>query len=249
MLDHLMLLNSSGVVLFQKEFVGSISQPRMVASLIVTLLKFSQDSTGLPVSYIEMAQSSLSIVSDDKTKVVCIVFHSREDGRELGRLIASSLLRTFVHYFSETVPDFNQTQNLKTFQTFNSRVMEAIRGASRSIVRSLSLHPGVIKVVLVQNDTIACSTAAVDELALVANLQSLLTRCVDAMALTHDVANELVLEGSDIRTFVTRIPDYDGSLVVTSKKSAEVEDVTTAIGNAVLQLVMLWRIVSSFETK
>ena len=54
MLRNVLIFSSSGLILFSKEFVDSVSQPRLIGSLITALIEFSTTVTGMPVSYIEL---------------------------------------------------------------------------------------------------------------------------------------------------------------------------------------------------
>lgn len=71
---------TSGLVLFSKEFVNSVAQPRLIGSLLTAMIEFSQQTSGMFVSYIELTNVAVTIVTDDVLKVFCALFHDREDG-------------------------------------------------------------------------------------------------------------------------------------------------------------------------
>ena len=100
MLRNVLLMSSSGLVLFSKEFVKSVSQPRMVGSLLTAMIEFSSRVTGMPVSVIELNNVCVVIVTDAAAQIFCAVFHDSEDGPEFGTLIATELLRTFVEDYA-----------------------------------------------------------------------------------------------------------------------------------------------------
>ena len=57
MLRNVIIITTSGLVLFSKEFVDSLSQPRLLGSLMTALIEFSNKVTGMPVGYIELTNS------------------------------------------------------------------------------------------------------------------------------------------------------------------------------------------------
>lgn len=95
-----------------------VAQPRLVGSLIRTMIEFSTKSAGMPVTHIELSHGActcrapfvanlavpsletlsvgVSIVTDESSNVVCALFYDRADGAEFGRLMASDILRAFL---------------------------------------------------------------------------------------------------------------------------------------------------------
>ncbi|RMX69202.1 hypothetical protein KXD40_007324 [Peronospora effusa] len=55
MLRNVLIMASSGIVLFSKEYANAVAQPRLVGSLITAMLEFSTKTSGAPVSYIQMS--------------------------------------------------------------------------------------------------------------------------------------------------------------------------------------------------
>ena len=47
MIRNVIIMATSGLVLFSKEFSNSISQPRLVGSLITAIIEFGQQTTGM----------------------------------------------------------------------------------------------------------------------------------------------------------------------------------------------------------
>ena len=96
MLRNIIIIGAtSGLVLFSKEFSNSISQPRMVGSLITAIIEFGQQTTGMGVCYIELSSISVAIVANEDAKIVCALFYDREDGALFGRLICGEILKAF----------------------------------------------------------------------------------------------------------------------------------------------------------
>lgn len=93
---------TSGLVLFSKEFENSVAQPRLLGSLLTAILEFSQQTTEMGVSHIQLSNVSVTIVCDDIAKTFCALFHDKEDGAPFGRLICSELLSAFTLSYSST---------------------------------------------------------------------------------------------------------------------------------------------------
>lgn len=88
MLRNLLIVSSSGIVLFAKDFTSALSQPRLLGGLITAMLKASVIRTGYPVSLIEFDNVAVAIQSDSKCKVSCSLFYDKEDViRDNGRCV------------------------------------------------------------------------------------------------------------------------------------------------------------------
>eukprot|EP00611_Tribonema_gayanum_P027046 TRINITY_DN6582_c1_g1_i1.p2 TRINITY_DN6582_c1_g1~~TRINITY_DN6582_c1_g1_i1.p2 ORF type:complete len:102 (-),score=26.15 TRINITY_DN6582_c1_g1_i1:89-394(-) len=95
MIRTVIIMSSSGLVLFIKQYVHSIRQPRMVGSLLIAMLEFSMVTAGMPVSYIELTGLGVTVVWNEAAKVFCALFLDREDGADFGRLLATEILAGF----------------------------------------------------------------------------------------------------------------------------------------------------------
>eukprot|EP00949_MAST-11_sp_MAST-11-sp1_P002934 g2934.t1 len=93
MLRSVIVFSSSGLVLFSKNFLEPLAQHRMVASLITAIMKFCTDLLdGMPVSYIELGDICVSIVSNKAANLNCAVFHTAGEGsRRLSRGASSDV--------------------------------------------------------------------------------------------------------------------------------------------------------------
>jgi len=171
MLRNLLIVSSSGIVLFQKDFGTALSQPRLLGGLITAMLKASVIRTGLPVSLIEMSGIAVSIATDTKYKVSCSLFYEKTDGAEFGRLLASEILRAFVEEYAAQLAQISA--NLKDFSGFNQRISEAIRHAIRPALSLLVSKRGINMALVVSGDAILHATQEVDRVGVVANLESL----------------------------------------------------------------------------
>lgn len=182
MLRNVLLMSASGLVLFSKEFMKSVSQPRMVGSLLTAMLEFSNKVVGMPVSHIELTTVSLVIVMDETAKIFCAVFYDKEDGAEFGQLIASQILRSFVEDYAtslggvgggggagggvaedggnagggdgESGPgDVGDGLDLKDFHDFHFKMAEVVRNSIRPVLDRLQSHRGVRVALLVTDDS------------------------------------------------------------------------------------------------
>jgi len=63
MLRNVLIISDAGLVLFSKEFISAVGQPRLVGSLLTAMLEFSTNNVGAPVCYIEMTNVAVSICS------------------------------------------------------------------------------------------------------------------------------------------------------------------------------------------
>jgi hypothetical protein len=63
MLRNVLIISDAGLVLFSKEFISAVGQPRLVGSLLTAMLEFSTNNVGAPVCYIEMSNVAVSICS------------------------------------------------------------------------------------------------------------------------------------------------------------------------------------------
>jgi hypothetical protein len=61
MLRNVLVISDGGLVLFSKEFVNAVAQPRLVGSLLTAMLEFSTNNVGAPVCYIELSTIAVSI--------------------------------------------------------------------------------------------------------------------------------------------------------------------------------------------
>lgn len=61
MIRNVLIISASGLVLYSREFANAIDQPRLVGSLIRTLIEFSSKSAGVPVTHIALTHGASKI--------------------------------------------------------------------------------------------------------------------------------------------------------------------------------------------
>jgi hypothetical protein len=96
----LLIATTSGLPLFSQEFLNGVAQPRLVGSLLTIMMELSIRTTGLPVSYIELANVAVTMVKDETVQVCCALFHDCSDGPAFGKLVATQILFAFLEEYS-----------------------------------------------------------------------------------------------------------------------------------------------------
>jgi hypothetical protein len=239
MLKNVIIMTGAGVVIFEKVWVDSESvqteKGRLLGSLITTMLEFSRQSTGLIVSYLEFSEVAISIVDDSKTKLICTLFHEKEDGADFGQMIATQILRSFIENFSEV--SFTGTLNVKTFSGFTSKLFDAIQNSIRSIVQNLQTTRGITTALVVYDDGTAVMPPQLqeeDQLGIIANLQPLITFSTDIISSKKDRPECIHLEMERHIVFINKVSDI--SLVSICKKSIKYTTYMPAIQKALIML-------------
>lgn len=179
MLRNIIIMATSGLVLFSKEFLNGIAQPRLVGSLITAIIEFGQQTTGMGVSFIELSNVSISIITNEGAKIFCALFYDKDDGIIFGRLLCNEILNAFTQEYSSDFTQFGR--NLKDFYGFHKKIPNIIKHSVKPIMQQLAASDESIhKVVLVSDrEIIDISGARVDQLSVLANLSSLLELCSD----------------------------------------------------------------------
>mmetsp|Transcript_361 Transcript_361/g.356 ORF Transcript_361/g.356 Transcript_361/m.356 type:complete len:251 (+) Transcript_361:128-880(+) len=217
MIRNFILMATSGLLLFSKEFVNSIAQPRLVGSLLTALLEFSQQTTGMSVSYIELTNVALTMITDETTKVFCALFYDREDGPAFGHLLCKEILRAFIEQYAA---DLNHVgRNLKDFHGFNNKIADVIRASIKPILTKLQKQRGILKVLFINEDgAVTSSAAAIDQLAVLANLQALTGVCTDAMTFVDDDCKHIMLDSAaNTRVLIWKLQERSQLVVVVTK--------------------------------
>ncbi len=140
---------TSGLVLFLKEFQNSVAQPKMIGSLITTIVVFGQQTTGMSVSYIEFSHVALSIITNEASKISCALFYDREDGKLFGRLVCSEILNAFIQDYASEIPHFGP--NLKDFKGFHKRMSLVIYYAVRPVLHKLESMRGILHAIVIKD--------------------------------------------------------------------------------------------------
>eukprot|EP00123_Amoebidium_parasiticum_P014758 comp22630_c0_seq1/m.34799 comp22630_c0_seq1/g.34799 ORF comp22630_c0_seq1/g.34799 comp22630_c0_seq1/m.34799 type:complete len:262 (-) comp22630_c0_seq1:823-1608(-) len=222
MLRHMLICNDGGLTLYSKEFVPlwDKERSRAMGNLMTAVNQMCRDCVGHPPSYIELATVGVSICVDgSKTKVVCALFHDKDDGEAFGRIVATELLRVFVDTYGGTLGgDRLGAVKEATFAAFHARMAEAIRNAVRPILRDVAQAHGVEWCGLTQEHSLLHATQPLDQLALVANLDAFVGYCIELQALVNDRVATAILGGSR-RVLVCQVSDVVRLVVVMDLKT------------------------------
>jgi len=235
---------------------------RLFGSLLRAMQEMSKQSTGLIVHYIEFGRVAVSIVDEPKTKLICTLFHDLEDGSDFGKLLAQQILQSFEETFPDsTFSGTNAAINLTTFNTFSSKIFDAIQGAVQTIVQQLQGVRGINSALVLFDDGTAVTQVQQedDQLGLVANLQPLITFSTDIMSLKKDRSKELMFSVSRQVVFVHRVGSSDGythsvsshdaALVVICRKSVKPSAYKDNINRAIDMLNKVFALSRSLSFK
>ncbi|KAG9400965.1 hypothetical protein AC1031_009689 [Aphanomyces cochlioides] len=168
---------TSGLVLFSKEFLHAIPQPRLIGSLLTAILEFSAKTTGAPVSYMEFTNVAVTIVVNESAKVFCAIFFDVADGSKFGAFLAKEILAAFVDEYAGDLGNIGH--NLRDFHGFHYKISEVIRESVKPILATLQQQRGIQKAILVTDDAVTYATVEVDQLGVLVNMQSLRTLASD----------------------------------------------------------------------
>lgn len=220
MIRNVIIMAHSGLVLFSKEFVNAVAQPRLIGSLLTAMHEFAMVTTGMPVAYIELTNIGVTIVTSESAKIFCALFHDKEDGPNFGKLICSEILHAFVEEYGGDLTSHGH--NLRDFHGFNNKIAETIKNSVRPVLVRLNQQKGVHKVLLVMDDAVISPTSDVDQLGVLANLQALTGLGTDIMTYIDDDCNHIMLDtANSSRLYLWRIHRF--VLIVLVSKSTPSE--------------------------
>lgn len=225
MLKNVILISASGLVLFSKEFMDAVAQPRLIGSLLTAMIEFSKRATGMAVSYIELEHIAATIVTNEKAHVFCAIFHGADDGPDFGQLIATQILSAFVNMYSKQLG--NVGGNLKDFEDFQYNIKEAIKSSTQSVLMGLEERPGIDMAILASRKErqeafhTTDKTRGLDQIGFRANLQALMSVSDNFMSLMDDTCEQIWIEpdSTGTRILVQRIPGEKSTLVIKCQKT------------------------------
>jgi hypothetical protein len=217
MLRNVLIMATSGLVLFSKSYANGISNARLIGSLITAIIEFSQQTTGMGVCFIELSNVSITIVTNESAKVFCALFYDREDGVVFGRLICSEILNSFIHEYSAHLNQLGR--NLLDFHGFKSIITSAVKQSTKPVLIRLESQTGINKVLLIHEREITeMSAAKCDQLGVLANIQSVMELCGNAMLAVNDRFYHISMDTKNhYRVMLWKITDKYILLVLVDK--------------------------------
>ena len=177
-LRNVIVLAASGLVVYAKDFVGAVAQPRLVGSLLTAMTEFSQQTTSMRPTFIELTSVGVTIVRDDVARLVCALVHDRADSAAFGRLVASAILAAFVEEFSAErlrTPLSLHAHNLNDFNAFDAKINGVIQNSVRPILNKLQAQRGVTHALFVTVDAISKAGGDLDELSVLSSLEAMMS--------------------------------------------------------------------------
>lgn len=142
------MMATSGLALFAKEFQNSIAQGKMIGSLLTTIVVFAQQTTGMSVSYIELSHTAVIMMTNEAKNISCALFYDRSDGKLFGRLICSEILSAFIQDYSTEIPQFGP--NLRDFKGFHKKMSTVIYYSIRPVISKLESTKGIYRALVMK---------------------------------------------------------------------------------------------------
>ena len=226
MLHNVLIISFSGLVIFSKDFLNILDQPRLIGGLLTAVIDMSLTRLGLPFSYMELARYAVAMVGNIEAKVACAVFTDKEDGSVFAKLMAKEILDSFVKSYGKSSMN-GVVISSNEFGSFNGKIAECFRSAIRPALETLT-HRGVLLSFLTSGDYLICSSAEVDRVAIMSNLQALLGFAAEFMSNSGEEFRQMILSNRTTRTYLLRMDR--ATLVVVCRRnvaSSVVEKVIT----------------------
>ncbi|KAJ8611936.1 hypothetical protein CTAYLR_004364 [Chrysophaeum taylorii] len=227
-LRNVIVLAQSGLVLFAKDFVHGVAQPRLLGSLLTAVTEFSMQTTGMKPTFIELSSMAVTIVRDDVVKLMCALVHDRNDSAPFGRLIATEILSAFIEEYSVDrlrTPLSLGGHNLKDFHGFDAKIAGIVQNSVRPVLQKLQAQRGVIQALLVTEEAIVQGGGGeVDQFGVLATLQYMNVMADTLMEYAQDVSRHIVFddEHDESRTLLWRIENCILLVAVSKRVSPSV---------------------------
>jgi len=239
MLKNLYIVSKKlNIVLFEKTWEGGAV--KQIWSIVGTH-HYKSESTviGLPISYFESSSCSVTIVSDPKKKLICIIVHNTEDDSEdFGNLIGTEILKSF----KETYNGHNfDTMDITPFQSFRAKIPEAILNAAKTIIKNL-INPRIgIEGSHFIFEEIRSEHAGnyTDALSVTANFRAFFAEAQQTLTnLVHESPEFISLDLGNKIAFVFQIA-ADASLVTVCAKNIDSSEYMDEISSAARKLAKI----------
>ncbi|KAL6041759.1 Saccharopine dehydrogenase [Balamuthia mandrillaris] len=217
-------ISNNGTVVFEKEWVKLIAGKTIrFGGLLTTMQTLAKQGINMTVSYLEFEEIALSVVQNQKSGLSCALFHEKEDGPEFGKIIAGAILSSFLREFPDETWNGINIRPQK-FTGFTNKIVDAINNSTQTILQQLKQKRGLLNALLVFDEGRHPITAGKleDHVAVVANLQALLTFSSELMAAKQDAPQVVTLDMSKQVVYLYRLR-ANASLVCICRKSVRRE--------------------------
>jgi len=213
----------------------------MFGSLLRTIQEFAKQTTAMSVSYIEFDNVAISMVKSDKDSVYCILFHDIDDGAPLGNIIANQILRSFLDLHRGKL---RGVTNVAQFESFSAKLPDVIKGVFFIICTKLRSERGIHGVILLSADGEAITSGNWDdELAIIANIQSLLSASQELMEQCNDRA--ILSSFEYLKSSVLALETREGTLLAFCRHSVKRSLLVASITDAAALLNKASQLISN----
>ena len=148
MIRNVIIFSASGIVLYEKAFNNGIAgvKPSMLGNLMVAMHTFSNQTTGMSVTFIEL--SNISVAMKWQNKIGCCLIYDCSDGKLLGQLICAEVLDAFIQDYTGAM-NFVGLNNTTEYKGFSKRLANVIYYSIRPIMVYVEAMQGVRKALVV----------------------------------------------------------------------------------------------------
>eukprot|EP01087_Luapelamoeba_hula_P021472 TRINITY_DN7517_c0_g1_i1.p1 TRINITY_DN7517_c0_g1~~TRINITY_DN7517_c0_g1_i1.p1 ORF type:complete len:252 (+),score=37.24 TRINITY_DN7517_c0_g1_i1:64-819(+) len=221
MLRSVLVVTGSGKVVFEKEWRKLLgTKTGMFGGLTTAMQEMARQALNMRVSYLEFPDVAVSIAHDAKTSFMCAVLHDEHDGPSFGRVIAQTILTSFLQEFQDEHWGGVRPSSNAKLAAFSAKLVDVIASAPKTILQELrDARCGVASALLVYDDgtTVMVGDIQHDQVSVVANLQALLTFSSEILSSKEDVAQVMTLEMMKQVVLIQRI--QNASFVCVCRKS------------------------------
>lgn len=222
MLYNIILYSKAGLPIFQKEFIPNDKiRPRIFTGIITAMNERCRDIIGSPCCYLEFNKLSLSIVTNTKYDISCLLLYSKICGEEFGKLIATELVESFCAENGDEITKLKQSDKIgadeKHFKEFENKIVYAIKNSITPILEFLQSQKYINIAMLISSDQLLPHNHRVDAISFVSEYRSLMFQTKQIMSLLSETDNEVIIHAHDSILMIRKIEN--ASLVVTINKN------------------------------
>lgn len=251
MLRSVLITSSSGMVLFQKEWVKLVAKgqdmSRLIGGLVTTIQEFSRQNAGMPVAYIEFEMLAVSMYIDGRTGLICTLFHDKQDGAPFGRLVAKQIVVSFVEEFKlRSSEDVSKVFNVSKFNVFQTRIADVIASSVKPLMQQLQRLRGVKAALVVHaDDSVHYAGQLEDDLGMVANMQALMTLSNALMQGSGDLTSLVSMEMTEHFVCIYKIGE--STLVTIVRNNIAREEYNASVQETIQLVSQVLEVVSNLR--
>jgi hypothetical protein len=138
MIQSVLIISSSGLVIFSKHF-STYGIERMFGALLRTIIELATATTGGALTYVETAATSVYVSMHPDIPIYCALFYDREPKKavaiEFGRILSQKILSSFVDEYSAELTTATFGHILGHFKAFGYRIPALVRDTLKSVLQ------------------------------------------------------------------------------------------------------------------